>query len=94
MISHKICLRERRAGFRPPTEGTSIMSSGSTCSTSAQPMLALDLLGFILRRADPQGDVGRQMVAAQRKHRGMDDRAIREDGDVRGASADVDQAYA
>ena len=51
----------------------------------------LDLLGLVRRRAQAEGDVAGQLVAADRDDAGVRDGAVGEDGDVGGAAADVDQ---
>ena len=55
---------------------------------------ALDLLGRVERRAQDRGDVVGDVAAAERQHRGVDDRAVGEHRDVAGAAADVDQRHA
>ena len=52
---------------------------------------ALDGLRLVLRRAQPHGDVVREVLAADGDDRGVLDGAAVEDGDVRGAAADVDE---
>src|SRR5262252_7273507 len=54
-------------------------------------VLDLDLLGVLGRRAQRHRDVAGDQVAGDRDHRGVADRAVGEDRDVGGASADVDQ---
>src|SRR5262245_7258564 len=54
----------------------------------------LDRLGLRRRRAQRHRDVVGDLVARDRDHGGMPDRAVREDGDIGGAAADVEQAHA
>ena len=51
----------------------------------------LDFFGIGRRRAQHGRDVVGDLVAGDRQHRGVTDRAAGEDGDVGGAAADIDQ---
>ena len=54
----------------------------------------LDLLGILRRRAQRHRDVVGDLIAGDRNHRGVANRAFGEDGHVGSATADVDQADA
>src|SRR5665811_1751589 len=57
-------------------------------------MLDLDVFGILRRRAQCHRDVIGDLVAGNRYHSGMADRAAGEYRDVGGAAADVHQAHA
>jgi hypothetical protein len=61
---------------------------------SSSAPLVLDLLGLVRGGPQAEGDVARDLVATEGNHAGVRDRAFGEDGDVRGATADVDQGHA
>ena len=56
-------------------------------------VLDLDVLGVLRRRAHRHGDVVGHLIAGDRNHRGMANRAAAEHRDVGGAAADVDHAH-
>ncbi len=54
----------------------------------------LDLLGILGRGTQGHGNVIGHLVAGHRNHRGIADRALGEDGDIGGTTADIHQADA
>ena len=71
------------------------MLSSGICELRERAGVAdLDVLGVLRRRAHGDGDVVGHLVAGDRDHRRVADRAVGEHREVRGAAADVDQAHA
>ena len=71
-----------------------MMSFGSASWRSAQPWPQLQLLGFLRRRAQRHRDVVGHLVAGDRDHRRVPDRAAREHREIGRAAADVHEADA
>ena len=86
--------REISRGFRPPTDGTLMMSSEPRYRADATPNF------FLIRSASSNGVRSPtamsfdEVIATEAEDRGVLDRAVGEDGDVRRAAADIDHAHA
>ena len=93
ITSASIC-RDSLRGPRSPTPGTSMTSLGSASWRKRAAVAQLQLLGFLGRRAQRHRDVVGHLVAGDRNHRGMTNRAAGEHREVGRAAADVHQADA
>ena len=71
-----------------------MVSSGIRELRQGAGVLDLDVLGVLRRRAHGNRDVVGDLIARDRDHRGVPDRAAAEHRDVGGAAADVDHADA
>ena len=83
-----------RRGSRPPTPGTSTEAPGIGLGGDGASVLELQLLGLLDGRAQPDGQIVGDRVAAEADHRGVADGAVEEDGDVGRAAADVEEQHA
>lgn len=70
------------------------MVSPAPASGQGAGVADLDLFRVLGRRTQGHGDVIGDLVAGDRDHRGMADRAFGEDRDIGGAAADIHQAHA
>ena len=84
--------RGQSFGARPPTIGTSTISSSPTALRRAQPYFFLMRSASRDRRAQHDREVVGEVVAADRDDGRVGDRALLVDGDLGRAAADVDQA--
>ena len=82
-----------RRGLRPPTLATSIVSSSSTIDDSAHPY-SFDLLGIGNRRPQTDGDVAREVIAADSDDSRVPEMPTFVDGEVHGAASDIDEGDA
>ena len=76
ITSASVC-RDSLRGARSPTPGTSIMSFGVGELAQRAAVADLELLGLLGRRAQRHRDVVGDLVAGDRDHRGVADRAAR-----------------
>ena len=83
--------RDSRRGGRPPTLGTSTICSRFTGARQRAAAAPLEQLGIAERRLQAGGNVAGDVVAAQRQHGGVLERALVEHQHVGGAGAEVDQ---
>ena len=93
ITSASVC-RESLRGARSPTPGhlDDLGRIGELAQRAA--VTDLELLRFLRRRAQRHRDVVRDLVARDRDHRRVPDRAVGEHGEVGRTAADVHQADA